>query len=764
MGCGGEKEFMSDTAPRTRLWLALIIVTYLVLGLAMSVQVPLAEAPDELDHFLYTRYLAEERAFPPLSPIAVENPTMEANQPPLYYALGALAVGWIDMSEPLELAQNACFSFDPDDPGRQTFYVHSTAEAWPYAETVLAFHLVRLLSLLLGATTVWLTFYLARLIVPANEQAALLAAALLAFNPQFIFITASANNDVLAATIGTAIVLVSVISWQRPRPVIFLLLGLVVGLGALTKAGLLALWPVALLAAMAPIVQRLFSAGEASDSWSRTLRDCLLPLALVLGLPLLVAGWWYGRAALLYGDPLAWRVHLAAKGPFVLREGSLGLEDLGEFASLHFRSYWALFGWLNVAVPDWVYWLLGLMVTMAVLGLIWSILACLRRDRRQESDCFFNPPALGLGLLAILATYVSLLRYIQTINWSGYQGRLAYAVAGVVVVVLAAGLAFLLGRVKSHRISQLMLWAAPVFLLFLSAASLLFLLREAYPQPGIYQPVGLAPTCARFNNGLLLDGFSAPERVRPGQSLQVDLAGFGMQANPGDGILAAELRGDGGELWGTVETAISWQPGETIVTSLQLPISPEAAPGRATLFIGLRHNSGSWQAATSANGRGLQLPLALTTIKIPQPPGGAGRPQTAVTADLGGQLRLLGYNLERDGDTSTVTLFWQALTPMNEDFTTFVHLLGADGQLLAQADGQPWDGQYPTAIWDVGEIVRDPRVLILPAGSAEGPLTLVAGAYRLPGSERLISQDGADSIPLAAFNSLSELGNGGELR
>jgi hypothetical protein len=176
----------------------------------------------------------------------------------------------------------------------------------------------------------------------------------------------------------------------------------------------------------------------------------------------------------------------------------------------------------------------------------------------------------------------------------------------------------------------------------------------------------------------------------------------------------------------------------------------------------LSDNTGNLQAATSANGRDLQLALALTTIKIPQPPGGAGQPQTAMTADLGGQLRLLGYNLERDGDTNTVTLFWQALTPMNEDFTTFVHLLGADGQLLAQADGQPWDGRYPTAIWDVGEIVRDPKVLSLPAENAAGPLKLIAGAYQLPGGVRLISQDGADSIPLATFDSLPEMGTGGE--
>ena len=752
---------MSDPMPSTRLWLAVIIGLYLILGLAMSLLVPLAEAPDELDHFLYARYLAEERSFPPLSPVAAENTTMEANQPPLYYALGALAIIWVDMSEPLDLAQNSCFSFSPDDPGRQTFYVHSTAEAFPYRGTVLGFHIVRLLSLLLGAAAIWLTAQLARQVVPEDPRTALLAATLLAFNPQFLFITASANNDVLAATLGVAIVLMAVICWQSPRLTFFLILGLLLGLGALTKAGLLALLPVALLVAAAPLLQRLLLGRRALSSWSQAFFDSLLPIVLVLGTPLIMAGWWYVRTTRLYGDPLAWRVHLAAKGPFVLREGSFGLKDLLEFTSTHFRSYWGLFGWLNVALPEWAYWLLGLLVAMAVFGLIWSVWICLRRNRPQTIICFYDLAALGLTLLAVLATYISLLRYLQTINWSGYQGRLAYAVAGPIAVILAVGLAFLAGRVGSAWPSRLIRWAAPLILLFLTLYSLIFILPQAHPRPGIYQSPDLSPTCARYNSGLLLDGFSAADRAAPGQSLLVELAGYGMQANPGSGTLVAELRGNGGELWGETETAVSWQPGETITASLQLPIDPAAEPGRATLYAGLRDGS-SWQPAVSANGRDLPQPLVLQTIKIPQPTGSMEQPQTIVTADLGGQMRLLGYSLQGEGDTKTVTLFWEALAPMEEDFTTFVHLLDDKGSLLAQADSQPQDGRYPTAIWDVGEVVSDPQNLILPTGSIEGPLQLVAGAYRLPEGERLLSDAGTDTIPLATFDSLAALQAGEE--
>ncbi len=60
---------------------ALILLLYLLLGAAYSWVVPLDKAPNEVDHFLYVRYLLAERAFPVMQPIAADNETMEANEP-----------------------------------------------------------------------------------------------------------------------------------------------------------------------------------------------------------------------------------------------------------------------------------------------------------------------------------------------------------------------------------------------------------------------------------------------------------------------------------------------------------------------------------------------------------------------------------------------------------------------------------------------------------------------------------------------------------
>ena len=82
-----------------------------------------------------------------MDPVFANNETLEANQPPLYYLMGALLTGWIEMDEPGDLPLNACFSADPDDLGRQNFYWHSAAEQFPWHGTVLAFHLVASLTM-----------------------------------------------------------------------------------------------------------------------------------------------------------------------------------------------------------------------------------------------------------------------------------------------------------------------------------------------------------------------------------------------------------------------------------------------------------------------------------------------------------------------------------------------------------------------------------------------------------------------------------------
>ncbi len=252
------------------------------------------------------------------------------------------------------------------------------------------------------ATTYWLGW-----LVSQRRDVATVSAALVAFNPQFLFINASVNNDVLMAALGALIVALCVWVAQRPTLGRVIWLGTAVGLGLLTKFALFAFWPLALLAVWWKFGEEKYRKGAGGIFASaRLLRRSS---TLVLLLPLLIAAWLYWRNWQLYGDPLVWAVHLAAKGEQVLRTTPLGWRDLGEFFSVHFRSFWGLFGWLNVQLAAWHYAVYGLLMAAGAWG--W-----LKNGRLFANRWLIFP------LLASAAIYASLGRYALTINWSGYQG------------------------------------------------------------------------------------------------------------------------------------------------------------------------------------------------------------------------------------------------------------------------------------------------------------------------------------------------------
>jgi hypothetical protein len=94
--------------------------------------------------------------------------------------------------------------------------------------------------------------------------------------------------------------------------------------------------------------------------------------------------------------------------------------------------------------------------------------------------------------------------------------------------------------------------------------------------------------------------------------------------------------------------------------------------------------------------------------------------------------------------TLTVTLTWQAIGPLERDYTVFVHLLSSEDEKLAQHDGQPVDGTRPTRTWQPGELVQDAHTLTLPSGPPADTARLAVGMYSLATNTRLQVQGRSD--------------------
>ena len=102
---------------------------------------------------------------------------------------------------------------------------------------------------------------------------------------------------------------------------------------------------------------------------------------------------------------------------------------------------------------------------------------------------------------------------------------------------------------------------------------------------------------------------------------------------------------------------------------------------------------------------------------------------------LADSVALLEYQVDRStlspGENLSLTLLWQALAPIPEDYTVFVHLVrtGGEGHIMSQVDSQPSAGREPTSSWVLGEVIADNYVLSLPPGIPPGEYQLETGMY-----------------------------------
>jgi len=167
-----------------------------------------------------------------------------------------------------------------------------------------------------------------------------------------------------------------------------------------------------------------------------------------------------------------------------------------------------------------------------------------------------------------------------------------------------------------------------------------------------------------------------------------------------------------------------WKEGEIIRDEHILTIPSTAPLGSYRLLAGMY--------AREPLGESLTVGMVGVKRAILTSPGEMDHP---LGINLGDRVTLLGYDLQRREGEIFLTFYWQARREMGEDYTVFVHLLDGE-EIVAQADSQPQDGDYPTSIWDEGEVVIDEHRLTT-GELSPGEYDLWVGIYLLETMERL---------------------------
>lgn len=369
------------------------VALYLVLALIHAKSTPtgltgLQNAPDEQAHVEYVQTLLKGTL--PTQARAESSPTgYEWHQPPLYYLLSApfYAVGGVFGG--------------------------------------------RLFSVACGVLCILLVFSAGRRLFPQEPMVATMAAGFVAFLPTHIAVSSTMNNDTLLEVCFGGVLLFllrSVLEGLDFRR--NLAMGVVLGLACLTKVSALLLIPV--------IGFGLFLA-RGSGATGKAIGQAM---ATILGVALVVCGWWYVRNGLLYGEFIPLKAFsrafagTAQARDFVAQVGWGGYATwVGQWS---FQSFWAVFGTVKSAekgmplfLPEAVY----------LVPVVWTICVGVGITRLHfQRDKLFSPQQIGairillvvFGL--VLASFCGfLLQYFQT------QGRYLYPALMPIALVGALG-------------------------------------------------------------------------------------------------------------------------------------------------------------------------------------------------------------------------------------------------------------------------------------------------------------------------------------
>lgn len=351
---------------RKRYGLLIVFIVYCALAIFYAVLTPPWESPDEPAHYVYVAQLASSRR-PPTDPGIRQQTTFSQDYPfissnyewyhpaPGYFP-AVIVYGLLQRvapsSLPWEIAQlNPRFGVSPS--GDASLFLHADQRplhVWRGQWGLLA---IRIVTSLLGLAVIYATYQTGCLL--DGHLLGLVAAAWVAFLPQFTFITSSIRSDTAANAVGALVFYRACLlqfqdEAQKHRSA--LIIGVLMGVGLLTKYTFLFV-PLVIIPAV------LFARWHSAAARFKAVAFVLTPMLLSCGL-----------YCLAYDEARAALIH-ALTAVFKIDTTTLSLNYL--FRVLRYLLidlFFARFGWANVLISNrasglaFCLWLAGAAMTL----------------------------------------------------------------------------------------------------------------------------------------------------------------------------------------------------------------------------------------------------------------------------------------------------------------------------------------------------------------------------------------------------------------
>jgi len=578
--------------------------------------------------------------------------------------------------------------------------------------------LPRLLNVILGALTIGITYALGVRIWPDRKGLALAPAALVAFNPQFIYLSAAINNDIMAALTGTAVLYVCLVVLQdglhKGIPV---WMGVIFALAVLSKIHMLAL---------APVIAVTLGVAAWRQRDTNNTKSCLILLSralmTVFGITAVLTGWWFARNVLLYGDVTGmsrlnemWGGRSAVDNLWALQQGLPYL----------WSSLWGRFGFGQIPLPEPFYAMMSFFCIVGIVG-------CLRSDAK-----IIPPTVLRIFGLAILL-FLGIVSYYMLIQPAGAMGRFLFPVFPIFAVLVIAGWA---GFMPSVR------WL--VFIVVVAMACFATIALGLYWYPAVGYPSSIqgdnAQPILQFDDLAQVSEISLyPQAINPGEPVFLTVTWHPLTTTMTPITVYVHLVDQAGAVIAQRDTwpglgrapTTSWRVGRPFVDTYRIDV-PESVynPNIVTVQFGLYNTEGRFAVYQVDSSK-----------LLPEGAGGIveiialeGRWPNPLDVNFDNQIQLAGYTIEprhlNAGETLTLTLYWNTLRDLDADYAVFAQVLDQNWQVWGSKDGG-------NPGWITGIVVKETRMITLIPETPSGTYPIQVGVFDRFGRLPIITPDG----------------------
>jgi len=735
-------------------WFIVLLVLFAAMVTWYNLVTPIGESDNELSHFRYIHYIQANRALPPLDyewpetetedqcQYPFESPTTIAEhqfrQPPLYYLLSAATFFWLDTSEGWWPAGNQFGYHYGHLDGGQNAFIHESSELSSPHSTVVAVHLIRILSLVLGALGMVAVYRIGRLLFPEkNKTAAILIVSLTAFAPAYLFSSAVISNDILVGVLGLWCIYYCLLS--ALHEIRFLPLAIAAGLlilALLTKYTGAFLLPVFAIAAVAVLIKSV-------KTGKHSLTKTLLFLAGIIALPMVVGVAWLIHNQRLYGSYIAGYSGLdlspsSAIADLATLPYSELINSVTGAARFTFVAYWGLLGADSITLPGPFLTIIAVLALPIAISVLWHLI------RSQRSDK--NRWLILLGLLVLITNW---LLYFIVIDY-GPRGRYYLALYSIIAFIIVWGT-----RSESNTKYK---WIVPSILsaivIVFSVLVPIFVFKPTYAQPTLIPDPSLHPTETPvhviFGDFAELVGMSTtPQDTSPYEPVDVTLVWRVLKPTPNNYVVGIHLAandqtylGGTNHFPGNGNYATSlWQPGDIFRDHYRFypeTSSAVALPLGSTVKVSMfcpTKDGDKHLPVTTLENESLGDAVYSGLLRLGLPLNADYPIQDDHLARFGDEIalnKISGTSQSLFEDEELLLEFeLQALKRPGSNYSVYLQLLNEENQVVAGADYPLTQGYYPSSLWLAGEKVKHQHpfdlspLRLLPRGEYR----LVAGLY-----------------------------------